>query len=335
MEYRLLGRTNLNVSAISIGSWQLSGSLTLDGKVDGYPDVGRDQVISLIHACEDLGINLIDCAEIYGAGEGESRIGEAIHGRRDRWILSTKFGLRQGKTNERIIDSTPKTIRASLEGSLRRLQTDYIDVYLYHTPPKMDCIDEGKEVLETLRKEGKLRFYGISTNDEVIVKQLINKNAIDVVMFSQSLMIHPLGMLDLIKKHNLGSLIRGAFQGGLLSGRYFHHRPLLSKEDIRHLWMSNIKTEEYAVFEKYIPEGASMVTLALRYLLDFDTTHSIVLGGKDVSDYRNAVEVFELNRLDLAVHNTLKKVGQTLKKSYSRSQFKRKIIEKMKKIIPQ
>jgi aryl-alcohol dehydrogenase-like predicted oxidoreductase len=332
MEYRLLGRTKLKVSAIAIGTWQLSGPLILDGKDDGYPDVGYDKAVNLIRACEDLGVNLIDSAEIYGAGEGERRIGEAIRGRRDRWILSTKFGLRRGENDERIVNSNPNIIRTCLEDSLRRLQTDYVDIYLYHSPPNNDLVDEGREVLEVLKQEGKLRFYGISTNNEALLRQLVEKNTVDVVMFSQSLVTHPSKILDLVKEHNLGSLIRGAFQGGLLSGKYFHRRPSFAKEDIRRFSMSKLKTEQYAVFEKYIPESSSMVALALRYLLDFDTTHSIVLGAKDIADYQNALQAFELHPLDQETHIALERLGQELQRFYSRSQFKQKAIGKIKRL---
>ena len=105
MKLRPLGRTGLLVSEIGIGGWQLAGPLLLDGKSDGHPDLGRPFVIDLIRRCGDLGVNLIDTAEQYGAGESESRVGEAVRGRRDRWIISTKFGAIVGPQGERINDA--------------------------------------------------------------------------------------------------------------------------------------------------------------------------------------------------------------------------------------
>jgi aryl-alcohol dehydrogenase-like predicted oxidoreductase len=325
MEYRLLGRTNLKVSAIAIGTWQLSGPLLLNGHHDGYPEIGQDRAVNLIRACEDLGINLIDSAEIYGAGEGEKRVGEAIRGRRDRWILSTKFGIRCGENNKRVVSANPDTITSSLEDSLRRLQTDYVDIYLYHTDPALELIDEGREVLETLKQEGKLRFYGISTNNEAVLKQLIQKNAVDVAMFSQSLLTYPSKMLNLVKEHNLGALIRGSLQGGLLSGKYFHLEPTFETDDIRRYSLNSLDARQYAVFEKYVPGSASMVALALRYLLDFDTTHSIVLGGKDLVDYQRALQAFELN----AVNSETRIAIEKIRRAYTLSQLKQKILAKV------
>ena len=104
MEYRILGSTGMKVSALAIGTWQLSGPLSFDGKPDGFSDPGEKYVINLISACAGLGINVIDTAEIYGDGEGEKRVGKAISGQRDKWIVSTKFGMRRGSKGERIRD---------------------------------------------------------------------------------------------------------------------------------------------------------------------------------------------------------------------------------------
>jgi aryl-alcohol dehydrogenase-like predicted oxidoreductase len=330
MEYRILGKTNLKVSAIAMGSWQLSGPITIDGKADGFPDIGRDQAIKLIHACADLGINVIDSAEIYGMdGEGERRIGAAIQGNRDRWIISTKFGLRRGSNGERIIDSSPQTIRTSLEGSLKRLQTDYVDIYLYHSFPDAASLAEGKAILDTLKQEGKIRFYGISADNAPAVEQFVNQDAADVVQFNQSLTTHSPEMLELVKQHHLGSMVRGALGAGLLSGRYFHRRPQVSTQDIRQPWLNRAGTRKYAAYEKFIPHGFSMSTLALRYLLDFPTTHTIVLGGKTITDYQDAIRVFQLSPLGEPIHDAL----VDLRLRLQQPSFKRQVVNTLKQVL--
>jgi len=120
----------MKVSALTIGTWQLSGPLSLDGRPDGFSDPGEKYVINLISACGDLGINVIDTAEIDGDGEGEKRVGKAINGDRDKWIVSTKFGLHRGSKGERIRDVHSAPINKSLKKSLKRLKIDYIDLYL-------------------------------------------------------------------------------------------------------------------------------------------------------------------------------------------------------------
>ena len=303
MEYRILGRTGLKVSVFGIGSWQLSGALTIDGKPDGFRDLGRDRAIAVIRGCGDLGINLIDTAPIYGDGEGERRIGSAIEGQRDRWIISSKFGMRRGTKGERIINPHPDTIRNSLEGSLHRLNTDYLDIYLYHAPPQAESIAAGKEVLETLKQEGKIRFYGISTDNPQELQTLVDIDAVDVVNCARSLINYPQKILDLVEANNLGTINRGALAAGQLSGKYFRRSPQLSADDFRY----NLKFNwnKYQFYEKFVPENASMTAFALRYLLDLDNTQTILLGGKSLADYTEAITALDLDPLSKKVHSQL------------------------------
>lgn len=303
MEYRILGRTGLKVSVFGIGSWQLSGALTIDGKPDGFADIGRDKAIAIIEGCRDLGINLIDTAEIYGDGEGERRIGSAIRGDRDRWIVSSKFGLRRGTKGERIINPHPDTIRNSLEGSLRRLNTDYIDIYLYHAPPQTESIPAAKEILETLKQEGKIRFYGISTDNPQELQALVDLDAVDVVSCPQSLIDYPQRILNLVQTNNLGMITRGALAAGQLSGKYFQQSPQLSADDFRYSFKFN--WNKYQFYEKFLPENASMTAFALRYLLDLDTTQTILLGGKSLADYNEAITALDLPPLSNKIHSQL------------------------------
>ena len=303
MEYRILGRTGLKVSVFGIGSWQLSGALTIDGKPDGFRELGRDSAIAIIKGCRDLGINLIDTAEIYGDGEGERRIGSAIEGNRDRWIISSKFGMRRGTKGERIINPNPHTIRNSLEGSLHRLKTDYLDIYLYHAPPQAESIAEGKEVLETLKQEGKIRFYGISTDNPQELESLVELDAVDVVNCAQSLIARPPKILNLVRANNLGMITRGALAAGQLSGKYFHQSPQFSTDDFRYGIKFN--WNKYQFYEKFVPEGVSMTAFALRYLLDVDTTQTILLGGKSLADYTEAITALEIDPLGKEIHSRL------------------------------
>ena len=307
----------MKVSALAIGTWQLSGPLSLDGRPDGFSDPGEKYVINLISACRDLGINVIDTAEMYGDGEGEKRVGKAISGERDKWIVSTKFGMRRGSKGERIRDVHSVSINKSLEKSLKRLKTDYIDLYFYHTRPGEREIDEGKEVLERLKKNGKIRHYGISTNNFSAVKALRKFSFPEVAMFSQSLLTHPNKILGFMKKNNLGGLIRGAFAGGRLTGRYFHESPDFSKEDIRSETMKEVDFTKFSIFEQFIPEGWSMIDLVLRYLLDFKTTHTIVLGARTLNGYQDAVKALELPPLGADLHRQLSKIRKKLAKRNS------------------
>jgi aryl-alcohol dehydrogenase-like predicted oxidoreductase len=306
MEFRTLGGTGLRVSVLGVGTWQLSGPLQVDGRPDGFPDPGAQEVIRLIQACADLGINLVDCAEIYGDGEGERRVGEAIRERRDEWLVCTKFGLRRGTAGERVVDPRPEAIRPSLEASLRRLRTDRVDVYLYHAPPRPDSVAAGADVLASLKREGKLRFCGISGNDRESLLALLACGAADVALFKQSLLTHDAGLLEVVKARSLGALVRGALEAGRLSGRYFRSPPQLGPDDSRQLTFRRTDLGRYSAYERLLPAGTPMSGFALRYLLDFETTHSIVLGGRSLGQYQEAVRALDLSRLDPAAHEAIR-----------------------------
>jgi myo-inositol catabolism protein IolS len=299
MNYRALGKTGIQVSEIGVGAWQLGGPLTLDGKSDGHPELGRDFCINLIRQCGDLGINFVDTAEQYGNGESERRVGEALRGRRDQWIVSTKFGNQVGPNGERVRDASPKRVPVSLEGSLRRLQTDYLDVYVWHISPKAGEAEEVATLLAAAKQKGQVRAVGISTSHLADVAFLHSLDCLDVVQFPRSMISPPDPMVNYLAKYQVGGVVRGAFAGGRLSGRDFHSAPQFRPEDIR----SNQQRDgidlaaefaRYAVFEELLTPQRGMVQLALRWLLDEPTTSVIIPGGKSLEDYRQAVRATEL-----------------------------------------
>jgi aryl-alcohol dehydrogenase-like predicted oxidoreductase len=302
MKYRTLGRSGLSVSEIGVGAWQLGGPLKLDGKTDGHPDLGREHAIDLIRRCGEMGINFIDTAEQYGNGESERRVGEALKGQRDRWIISTKFGAQVGPNGERLNDVSAKRVPISLEGSLRRLQTDYIDVYVYHTAPDPHEAIAVAAFLEHAKRQGKARSVGISTNDLQQIEMLHSLGCLDVVQFAQSMLTGHEELTAFLGQHHIGGVVRGAMAGGRLSGKYFHKAPVFPPDDIRSVWTppGSEATMDYtrcAVFEELLTPSRSMVQLALRYLLDQPTTHTIILGAKSVAEYRDAIGATELPAL--------------------------------------
>jgi aryl-alcohol dehydrogenase-like predicted oxidoreductase len=294
MKYRALGKTGLQVSEIGVGAWQLGGPLVLDGKADGHPELGRDFCISLIRQCGDLGINFVDTAEQYGNGESERRVGEALKGRRGQWIVSTKFGNQVGPNGERRRDASPGRVPLSLEGSLRRLQTDYLDVYVWHVSPKHGEAEAVAEFLAAAKQKGQVRAVGISTANLADVKFLHSLGCLDVVQFPRSLISPPDPLVDFLARHDVGGVVRGAFAGGRLTGKYFHQPPKFSAADIRSNFKDGAKElaaefARYAKFEELLTPERGMIQLALRWLLDEPTTDVIIPGGKSLEDYRQAI----------------------------------------------
>lgn len=301
MKRRVLGRSGIEVTELGVGAWQLAGPLRLDGLADGHPDVGRGHAVELIRRCGDeLGINLIDTAEQYGAGEGERRVGEALAGRRDRWVVCTKFGATVGPRGERVSDTSARRAPLALEGSLRRLRTDYLDVYLYHVPPDRDQAEGVAAFLEEAKRKGQVRAVGISTDGRLDDTQFLHSiGCCDVVQFPKNL-IHPQAeIIAFVARHNLGAIVRGAFAAGRLTGAYFHKPPAFHRDDIRATWFADPGAAgrefgRYRVFQELVTPNRTMDQLALRWLLDDATTHTVLLGSKDFDAYRTAAAATEL-----------------------------------------
>jgi aryl-alcohol dehydrogenase-like predicted oxidoreductase len=304
MKYRTLGRTGINVSPLTIGAWQLGGPLFFDGKPDGHPDPGKENVIRMIHELGDLGVNAIDTAEQYSAGESERRVGQALKGRRDRWVISTKFGYRVGPNSTREDDSSPETILPSLEGSLKRLGTDHIDIYLYHCAPNGEDLDAGREVLEKAKEQGKIRSYGISTNDTGLIRAMIEHRSVEVVQFASNLLEGADELRALAREHQLGTQLRGVMAQGRLSGKYFSAAPQFCPDDNRS-GRARFDFKKYAAFEPFVPEGYTMAQVALRWILDRPEHHTVCLGAKNMADYRTALAALDLPPLSSQTRTAL------------------------------
>ena len=176
MNKRKLGRQGLEVSAIGLGCMGMS---------QAYGPADETESIATIHRAIELGCTLLDTAEIYGPLKNEELLGRALKGRRDKVTIATKFGFRikDGKQAGVELTSRPEDIRAAVEGSLRRLQTDHIDLlYQHRVDPKTPIEDVARTVGELI-KAGKVRFFGLS---EAGVKNIRRAHAVHPVSALQS-----------------------------------------------------------------------------------------------------------------------------------------------------
>src|SRR5437764_5063553 len=164
MEYRPFGRTGVKVSPLCLGAMMFGAW--------GNPD--HDDSIRIIHAALDAGINFIDTADVYSRGESEEIVGKALAGRRDDVVLATKVHGPMGDDPNQFGNSRRWIIR-EVENSLRRLETDWIDLYQIHRPEADTDIDETLGALTDLVRQGKVRYIGSSTfqPSEVVEAQLV------------------------------------------------------------------------------------------------------------------------------------------------------------------
>ena len=166
MKYRTLGTTELEVSEVGFGAWTVS--------TNWWGKITEEEGVNLLVKAYDLGVNFFDTGDTYGLGYGEEILAKALKGQRHDMIIGTKFGydfytnaLREGH-KERPQNFSPEFIRYACEQSLRRLDTDYIDLYQLHNP-RIDTIesDEVFDTLDELVHEGKLRYYGVALGPDI------------------------------------------------------------------------------------------------------------------------------------------------------------------------
>lgn len=174
MQKRILGKSGLEVSALGLGCMGLSF---------GYgPATEKSEAIKLLHAAFDAGITFFDTAEAYGPFDNEELLGEALASFRDKVVIATKFGFKEGKPDLGM-DSRPENIKAVAEASLKRLRTDHIDLFYQHRVDPNVPIEDVAGAIRELIKEGKIRYWGLS---EAGVETIRKAHAVQPVAALQS-----------------------------------------------------------------------------------------------------------------------------------------------------
>ncbi|MBT2764737.1 aldo/keto reductase [Paenibacillus sp. ISL-20] len=208
MRINQLGSSELYVSEIGLGCMSL-------GTDEG-------QAVKLIHEALDRGVNFLDTADLYDEGRNEELVGKAVQGRREDVIIATKVGNRRvpGKDGW-VWDPSKDYIKSAVKDSLRRLGTDYIDLYQLHGGTLDDPIDETIEAFEELKREGWIRYYGISSIRPNVIREYVAKSNIVSVMSQYSILDRrpEEAVLDLLAENGISAIARGPVARGILSER--------------------------------------------------------------------------------------------------------------------
>jgi len=240
MKTRLLGRSGIEVSAMGLGCWAIGGPFNYMGSPAGWSEVDDAESIRAVHAALDAGVTFLDTANVYGCGHSEEVLAKALAGKRDSVVLATKFGntWEPGTKNGVEATITPAEIRAQLEGSLRRLNTDVIDLYQFHLwgfPAAEGAIV--RDTLEELVAEGKIRAYGWSTDLLESVKVFAEGEHCAAVqqqlnVFEGNPTGDTDGILALCEAENLASINRAPLAMGILTGK-FQPGHTFASDDVR------------------------------------------------------------------------------------------------------
>jgi aryl-alcohol dehydrogenase-like predicted oxidoreductase len=282
MKYRRLGKTDIRVSVIGVGTWQFGGEW---GKT-----FEQSEVNAMLAKAAELGINLIDTAECYGDHLSEKLIGRAIEGQRDKWIIATKFGHGFKPNFGRDFFFEPEHVQKQLELSLKSLKTDYIDLYQFHSgTDEMFDIHGLWEMLQKQVKAGKVRHLGISISSKQDRIYQVNKSsevgaeAIQVV-YNRIERKPEEKVFDSCISKELGVLARVPLASGFLSGKY-NKDAKFDGSDVRSSWQDDEMADvikEVAKIKKEIPQGVPMAQWALAWCLRHPAVTCVIPGCKNV-----------------------------------------------------
>jgi aryl-alcohol dehydrogenase-like predicted oxidoreductase len=303
MEYITLKNSELTVSRLCMGGCPLGGY--------GWGNTQESDLIEAVHTAYEQGITFFDTADTYGLGQSEITLGKALGEHRKDVVIATKFGVRvnNGKT---VYDNSPEWIQEALESSLKRLNTDYIDLYQIHYRDGVTPIETVVETLDRLKEKGYIRYYGLSnihSEDIVELKPYVGKFISFQDEYSLACRKNEADMFEISQKLKVNPLTWGSLGQGILTGKYdknskFDANDRRSREIyvnfhgeklIKNLEIVEVMKEIAARYNK--PVSA----VAIRYILDYMPESVVICGAKRPSQIIGNIEGMDwkLNDADL------------------------------------
>lgn len=298
MRYRKLGKTGILVSEIGFGTWGIGG--VTDGATSYGETNDIESTASLLKA-RDLGITFYDTANIYGNGHSEELLGETFSGSRDGVVIATKVGFtKHGGPH----DVSVPYVKKCLEDSLRRLKSDYVDLYQLHSVPP-DLVRSSPEILDfmkTLKQEGKIRAFGYSVKSPQEARIAIEEFGADVVQVNFNMVDQRAitsGVFDVVRSSGAGFIARTPLCFGFLTGAIQDIQ--FSSQDHRSSW-SQAQLERWKtapdVFSFIDPEKKyTPAQLALKFCLSFDGVSTAIPGMLSVREVQENSQVSNLPEL--------------------------------------
>lgn len=286
LKKRVLGKSGIEVTEIGLGLWAAGGGEW------GAPDPEADSAaLTAIETALDAGVNFFDTADVYGPWHSEKLLGEAMRGRRDKFVVATKIGW-QGfdEQNRCSAYKTVDKVIAGVETNLKRLQTDYVDVIQFHIgfrDPTMEIFLQG---FEKLQDAGKVRAFGVSTSDFEYLKAFSQNGKCATLQIDYSMLNRTpeAEILDFCKDQGIGVIVRGALAMGLLTGK-FSETTTFPDDDFRQQWLTD--PEQNAVFREDLEKVQALKSLvrpqrklpqaALQFVLQHEAVTTVIPGARN------------------------------------------------------
>ena len=304
MEYRQLGHSGLKVSALSFGAGTFGGAGEFF-RAWGQTDV--DEAKRLIDICQEAGVNLIDTADVYSGGLSEEILGKAVAGKRAELLISTKATFRLGKGPNDVGSSRQHLIR-SCEDSLRRLGTDYIDIYHMHGFDAMTPVDETLSTLDVLVKSGKVRYIACSNfSGWHLMKSLSVSERYGWARYVGHQVYYSLvgrdyewELMPLALDQKVGALVWSPLGWGRLTGKIRRGQPLPEVSRLHKTAQAGPQvSDEYlyrvvdAIDEVARESGKSFTQIALNWVLQRPTVATVIMGARNEEQLRENLAAAE------------------------------------------
>lgn len=289
MKYKKYIKNSIDISEIGLGAWQL-------GQNSGWKSMSEKEAVKLVHTSLDLGVNFFDTAPNYGLGTGEERLGKALKGRdRSKIVINTKFG----HTHTGTLNFSSDYIVESLEGSLKRLQVDYVDSLIIHNPPS-HYFDGNKndhyEILERLIEQGKIKAYGASLDtyeDMTLLMDTTNSKVIEAFfnIFHQDTSRG----FDKAQNKEVGIIVKIPLDSGWLTGKY---NAKSTFNDIRSRWSKeDIETRAHLLNKviSIIGKEQNLAQCAIAFCLAYDAVSTVIPGNVNVEQLKSNVKSTDIS----------------------------------------
>jgi len=299
MDYRFLGRTGVEVSPLALGTMMFGA----------WGNKDTDDSVRVIRRALDLGINFVDTADVYSAGESEEIVGKALKGRRDDVVLATKFFMPMGEGPNRGGGSR-RHIFTAVEDSLRRLDTDYIDLYQVHRPSAVMDVEETLGALTDLVRQGKVRYIGSSSYSasQIVEAQVASRdNHLARFVTEQppySMLVRGIeqDVLPTAERYGMGTLSYSPLAGGWLSGKWRKDSapvPTSANRPSARFDMTSVANQQKlevvdALARIADDAGITLIELAIAFVINHPAITSAIVGPRTMEQLESQISAADV-----------------------------------------
>lgn len=314
METRKLGVNGPELTVVGFGAWAIGGPWLY-----GWGPVDDSASTKAIRKALDLGINWIDTAAVYGLGHSEEVVGKALAGNRDKVFLATKCGMIWDSERNVKIHLGPSSIRKEIESSLRRLKTDYVDLYQFHWPDPETPVEESWQVMTKLKEEGKVKYIGVCNFDVSLLKRCMSIAPVQSLQPPYSLVKQEVGaeILPFCRESGIGVVAYSPMTSGLLTGKFDMKR--VAQDDWRRRdkkFQEPLLSKELALVERLRPIAAkykkSVGNLAVAWVNMNPAVTSSIVGARSESQVEEnvgsdfSIEPADMEEIEKAYGETIR-----------------------------